>query len=68
VTKPQVALPSLIRGLYKRVADKLGIDQSYVSRVARGERRSPKIEAILAREYLRILAALAKSTKKRADG
>jgi hypothetical protein len=30
-------LPSLCRGLYNRVAQKLGCDPSYVSRVARGE-------------------------------
>lgn len=36
-------LPSLSRGLYKRVADKLGCDPSYVSRVARGERSSKAV-------------------------
>lgn len=35
---------SLYRGLYARVARRLGVDRSYVSRVARGERRSPQIE------------------------
>jgi len=33
-------LPSLYRGMYNRIAAKIGCDPSYVSRVARGERRS----------------------------
>jgi len=44
----------LYRGLYSRVARKLGVDRSYVSRVARGERRSQEIEAALAAELKRI--------------
>ena len=44
----------LYRGLYSRVARKLGVDRSYVSRVARGERRSPDIEAALQAEVKRI--------------
>jgi transcriptional regulator with XRE-family HTH domain len=44
----------LYRGLYSRVARKLGVDRSYVSRVARGERSSPEIEAALAAEVKRI--------------
>ncbi len=44
----------LYRGLYTRVARQLGFDRSYVSRVARGERRSPKIEAALKTELRRI--------------
>jgi len=45
-------LPALaiFRGLYNRVADKLGVDPSYVSRVARGERRSAAIVAALEEE------------------
>ncbi|HVA94648.1 MAG TPA: hypothetical protein VNI36_07055 [Candidatus Dormibacteraeota bacterium] len=49
-------LASLIRGLYGRVARQLKVDPSYVSRVARGERQSRKIEASLERELKRILA------------
>jgi hypothetical protein len=49
-------LASLIRGLYGRVARQLKVDPSYVSRVARGERRSDVIEASLERELKRILA------------
>ena len=44
----------LYHGLYSRVARKLGVDRSYVSRVARGERRSPRIEAALEAEIKRI--------------
>ncbi len=49
-------LASLIRGLYGRVARQLKVDPSYVSRVARGERRSDTIEASLERELRRIMA------------
>ena len=45
---------SLYRGLYSRVARQLGVDRSYVSRVARGERRSKKVEAALRAELKRI--------------
>jgi len=44
----------LYHGLYSRVARKLGVDRSYVSRVARGERRSRRIEAALEAEIKRI--------------
>ena len=33
--------------LYSRIAGRLGVDRSFVSRVARGERRSPLIESVL---------------------
>jgi len=52
-----------MRGLYRRVADRLGVDPSYVSRVARGERKSPKIEASLNREVSRLLAFAAPKSK-----
>jgi predicted transcriptional regulator len=45
------------------VADKLGVDPSYVSRVSRGERRSPKIEVLLRREVSKLL----KSANRRAE-
>ena len=38
-------------GLYTRVARKLGRDRSFVSRVARGERKSPEVEAALIAEF-----------------
>jgi len=48
-------LASLVRGLYGRVARELGLDPSYVSRVARGERRSETVEGALEREMKRII-------------
>lgn len=41
---------AVFRGLYQRVAAKLGVDPSFVSRVARGERRSPAVLAELREE------------------
>jgi transcriptional regulator with XRE-family HTH domain len=51
---PKLNRLSLYRGIYSRVARQLGIDPSYVSRVARGERQSAKIEAALMKEIRRI--------------
>ncbi len=41
-------------GLYSRVARKLGVDRSYVSRVAKGERHSEAIEKALTSEFKHI--------------
>jgi hypothetical protein len=41
---------ALYRGLYMRVAKDLGVDPSYVSRVARGERKSSQVENALRQE------------------
>jgi transcriptional regulator with XRE-family HTH domain len=41
-------------GLYRRVADKLGIDASYVSRVATGKRAEPKIRQAILDELRKI--------------
>ena len=38
-------------GLYSRVARKLGLDRSFVSRVARGERKSSEVESALISEF-----------------
>jgi hypothetical protein len=43
-------LPSLCRGIYNRVAQKVGCDPSYVSRVARGERTSETVSDALRAE------------------
>ena len=48
-------LASRFRGLYHRVAQKLGVDASYVSRVARGERFSEEISAALEAEVRSLL-------------
>lgn len=61
--KSRLQLASRMRGLYRRVADKLGVHPSYVSRVARSERKSPKIEAHLNREISKLLASAAPKPK-----
>jgi hypothetical protein len=44
------SLPSMFRGIYDRVARKVGCDPSYVSRVARGERNSDAVRNVLESE------------------
>jgi hypothetical protein len=57
---PQRIMPLLnhyvqsLCGLYSRVARQLNVDRSYVSRVARGERRSEEVERELSTEFKRI--------------
>ncbi len=41
-------------GLYSRVASRLRVNRSYVSRVARGERHSEEVEQALSSEFTRI--------------
>lgn len=53
---PPLGVASLFRGLYNRVARELGVNPSYVSRVARGERRSDALQAALNREVNTILS------------
>jgi hypothetical protein len=48
----------LFRGLYARVGRNLGLDASYISRIARGERKSSVAESVLNREFNRILASI----------
>lgn len=55
VSVPPLHFASLFRGFYGRVAKQLGLDPSYISRVARGERESEAIEAALEREMKRII-------------
>ena len=38
-------------GIYSRIARRLGVDRTYVSRVAKGERHSPEVEEALVREF-----------------
>lgn len=52
--KMQIEWQALFRGVYSRVAKKVGVDASYVSRVARGESGSPKIQRALQAELTRI--------------
>ncbi|MGH9511306.1 MAG: hypothetical protein ACRD2U_04130 [Terriglobales bacterium] len=44
--------------MYVRIARKLGVDPSYVSRVARGERQSPEVESALNQEIAQITRKL----------
>ena len=41
-------------GIYSRVARRLGVHRTFVSRVARGERRPEPVEQALAAEYERV--------------
>jgi len=59
------SLPSLSRGIYKRVAERLGCDPSYVSRVARGERESRIVSDTLLAEIQRTWALVNKGRGKR---
>jgi len=54
IRAPKDLSPQL-RGLYGRVARQLGVDPSYVSQVARGERQSALVEDALSRELTEIL-------------
>jgi len=49
---------SLFRGLYARVARKLGVDVSYISRIARGERKSKVAERALIREFNKVVSVM----------
>ncbi len=46
----------LQKGLYARVAKSLGVDPSYVSRVASGERHSDRVKRAMLRELVRASA------------
>jgi len=52
------AAVSLFRGLYARVAHKMGVDVSYVSRIARGERKSKIGAEALTKEFNRVVAIM----------
>ena len=52
--KNALRIPGLYRGVYSRVARRVGVDPSYVSRVARGERVSSKVERALLAELQRV--------------
>jgi hypothetical protein len=48
------ALVESVCGIYTRVARRLGVHRSFVSRVARGERRSEPVEDSLLAELKRV--------------
>jgi hypothetical protein len=51
------------RGLFARVAKRLKVDPSYVSRVANGERRSKRISRAIEAELHKMHAASAKTAQ-----
>lgn len=53
VEKKLNGLVEALCGLYTRVAQRLGVHRTFVSRVARGERRSEPVESALAAEFNR---------------
>jgi hypothetical protein len=55
---------SLFRGLYARVARELRVDVSYISRIARGERKSIVAHKALNREFNKVLAAIKNSSAR----
>jgi hypothetical protein len=60
-------LPSLCRGIYNRVAQKVGCDPSYVSRVARGERNSKVVSEALRAEIQLTWAKASEGVAELAD-
>jgi hypothetical protein len=60
MTSLHIYRAELTWGLYSRVATKLGIGRAHVSRVAKGERRSPKVESAIKSELRRINRLVAK--------
>lgn len=66
-THPESSPQELYRGLYVRIARKLGVDPSYVSRVARGDRRSLQIENALHQELERIGSRLGRNGDRGAE-
>ncbi len=48
------SLVERVCGIYSRIAQRLGVHRTYVSRVARGERQSEAVEKALIDEYKRI--------------
>lgn len=65
---PELYRARLLRGIYSRVARKLDLKsngRSHVSRVAAGERKSPRVEAALAQELATIERKVRQFERKR---
>jgi hypothetical protein len=64
-----MSLPSLVRGMYTRLARELGYNISYIIRVANGERKSVRVERALSKEVRRVLkmADRAKGAQKKSE-
>jgi hypothetical protein len=63
--RPCAKAVAIFRGLYARVADDLDVDPSYVSRIARGQRKSKVTEKALDREFNRAVALVSKLAAKK---
>lgn len=53
--RPPKDLSRQLRGLYQRVADRVGVDAQYVRQVALGKRESPLVEEALTKEVAKIV-------------
>jgi hypothetical protein len=60
LSTPPPDLASRLRGIYSRVARRTGVHPSYVSRVARGERRSRLVSEALRRELNKVIRLASK--------
>lgn len=49
---------ALFRGLYARVAQNLGVDASYISRIAHGKRKSKVAEKALVKEFNKVVSVM----------
>jgi len=58
---------AMFNGIYKRVAAKAGVHPSMVSRVARGERNSPKVSSAI-REELRAIRNYLNRSEHKSNG
>jgi hypothetical protein len=58
---------AMFSGIYKRVAAKVGVHPSLVSRVARGERDSQQVSVAI-REELRVIRDYLNNPPKAVDG
>ena len=55
----------LFRGLYARVARKVGVDVSYINRIAHGKRKSKVAEDALAKEFKKVVMVMRNSLSGR---
>jgi hypothetical protein len=64
--KAKLSRPDLYWGVYSRVARRLGVHRTMVSRVAKGQKTSKRVEQALRRELARIERAERKLTGRAA--
>jgi transcriptional regulator with XRE-family HTH domain len=56
------------RGLFARVAKKLGLDPSYISRVANGKRKSKRVSQAIEADLNKLLTASRKAAQSSRKG